>query len=112
MRPNPDPGNLRPCSLPPTANLRILWPGVPPGPGRSGRSARRRISPDVPETLRRERVRARRLRRLVARHRRVVHLGGWEHLVDWQDRPGLWGSLADLKPRRGLLDEADRLPDY
>ena len=73
---------------------------------------RRRIFPGVPETLRRERFLARRLRRLVSRHRRVVHLGGWEHLVAWEDSPGLWRDLADLKPRRVLLDEADRLPDF
>jgi len=51
-------------------------------------------------------------RGLVSRHRRVVHLGGWEHLVAWEDSPGLWPDLADLQPRRLLLDEADRLPDY
>jgi hypothetical protein len=72
---------------------------------------RRRIFPGPPETWRRERFLARRLRRLVSRHRRVVHLGGWEHLVAWEDAPGLWRDLADLKPRRVLLDEADRLPD-
>ena len=73
---------------------------------------RRRIFPGVPETVRRERFLARRLRRLVSRHRRVVHLGGWEHLVAWEDSPGLWPDMADLKPRRVLLDEADRLPDF
>jgi hypothetical protein len=73
---------------------------------------RRRLWPGVPETVRRERCLARRLRRLVARHRRVVHLGGWEHLVTWEDSVGLWPDLADLKPRRLLLDEADRLPDF
>ena len=72
---------------------------------------RRRIFPGVPETLARERFLARRLRGLVSRHRRVVHLGGWEHLVVWEDSPGLWRDLADLKCRRVLLDEADRLPD-
>jgi hypothetical protein len=76
------------------------------------RAPRRPFSPGAPETLRRERFLSRRLRGLASQHRRVVHLGGWEHLVDWQDRPGLWGGLADLKPRRGLLDEADRLPDF
>ena len=60
---------------------------------------RRRIFPGVPETVRRERFLARRLRRLVSRHRRVVHLGGWEHLVAWEDSPGLWRDLADLKPQ-------------
>jgi hypothetical protein len=73
---------------------------------------RRRIFPGVPETLRRERFMARRLRGLVSRHHRLVHLGGWEHLVVWEDSPGLWRDLADLKPRRMLLDEADRLPDF
>ena len=75
------------------------------------RTPRRPISPGAFETLRRERFLARRLRSLASRHRRVVHLGGWEHLVEWQDSPGLWGDLADLKPLRVLLDEADGLPD-
>jgi hypothetical protein len=72
---------------------------------------RRRIFPSLSETWRRERFLVRRLRALVSRHRRVVHLGGWEHLVTWEDSPGLWRDLADLKPQRMLLDEADRLPD-
>ena len=76
------------------------------------RAPRRPISPGAPETVRRERCLARRLRGLALRYRRVVHLGGWEHLVAWQDSPGLWGDLADLKPRRVLLDEADRLRDF
>jgi hypothetical protein len=75
------------------------------------RPPRRLFSPGVSETLRRERFIGRRLRQLVCRHHRVVHLGGWEHLVDWQDSPGLWRALADLSPGRALLDEADRLPD-
>ena len=70
---------------------------------------RRPFSPDAPETRRRERFLARRLRRLASRHRRVVHLGGWEHLVAWQGSPGLWSELAELSPQRLLLDEADRL---
>jgi hypothetical protein len=81
---------------------RQAWAGAP----------RRRIFPGLPETVQRERFLARRLRRLVPRHRRVVHLGGWEHLVAWEDSPGLWPDLADIKPRRVLLDEADRLPDF
>jgi hypothetical protein len=76
------------------------------------RAPRRPISPGVSDTWRRERALARRLRGLTSRHRRVVHLGGWEHLVAWQDSPGLWGELADLKPGRLLLDEADRLPGF
>jgi hypothetical protein len=74
------------------------------------RPPRRPIFPGAPETLRRERFLARRLRGLARRYRRVVHLGGWEHLVAWPDFLGLWGDLADLKPQRVLLDEADRLP--
>ena len=76
------------------------------------RAPRRPISPGASDTARRERILARRLRGLTCRHRRVVHLGGWEHLVDWQDSLGLWGELADLNPGRLLLDEADHLPDF
>lgn len=72
------------------------------------RSPRRLVTFGNPETLRRERFLARRLRTLASRYHRVVHLGGWEHLVAWQDSPGLWGDLADLHPKRVLLDEADR----
>lgn len=81
---------------------RQAWAGDP----------RRRVFPNAPETRRRERILARRLRALAARHRRVAHLGGWEHLVAREDSPGLWGDLADLQPRRVLLDEADRLPGW
>ena len=75
------------------------------------RAPRRPFSPGAPETRRRELFLARRLRRLASRYRRVVHLGGWEHLAPWQDSPGLWRQVADLSPGRLLLDEADRLPD-
>ena len=71
----------------------------------------RRLFPlSNPETRRRERVLARRLWCLTGRYPRVVHLGGWEHLVGWQDSSSLWQGVADLHPRRMLLDEADRLP--
>jgi hypothetical protein len=60
--------------------------------------------------LNREGFLARRLRHLAARGR-VVHLGGWEHLVSWQDGQGLWPWLADLHPARLLLEDADLLPD-
>jgi hypothetical protein len=71
------------------------------------RSPRRLPTSGSPEILRRELFLARRLRTLISRYRRVVHLGGWEHLVDWQDEPGLWRDLTDLQPRRLLLDETD-----
>jgi hypothetical protein len=70
---------------------------------------RRLLTSGSGEVLRRERFLARRLRTLTFRYRRIVHLGGWEHLVAWQDGPGLWSDLADLQPRRLLLDEADGL---
>jgi hypothetical protein len=65
--------------------------------------------PGPADRWRRERFLARRLQRLVRKYHRVVHLGGWEHLVDWQDPRCLWWQLADPKPLRWLLDEADRL---
>jgi hypothetical protein len=73
------------------------------------RHPRRLVPLSNPETMRRERVLARRLRRLAGRYARLVHLGGWEHLVGWQDCAGLWQEMADLHPRRLLLDEADEL---
>lgn len=60
-----------------------------------------------PEDRRRERFLARRLRRGLEQYGRVVHLGGWEHLVPWRDGAGLWQELADLQPRRLFLDVAD-----
>ncbi|MBM4284069.1 MAG: hypothetical protein FJ128_02300 [Deltaproteobacteria bacterium] len=56
---------------------------------------------------RREQLMAKRLRRLVGRYQRVVHLGGWEHLAARRDGGGLAGLLSDLAPVRFLLDEAD-----
>ncbi len=57
----------------------------------------------------RERLWARRLKRLLAKGRRVMHLGGWEHLVPWPGGGGLSHLLADQKPCIMLLDEADGL---
>jgi len=100
------------CSLLPTAAWRILWPGSFAGPGRHWREPLGGPSP--PTALRPcggNGLVARRLRGLASRHYRMAHLGGWEHLVAWQDSPGLWRDLADLQPMRMLLDEVDRLPD-
>jgi hypothetical protein len=63
------------------------------------------------ETRRRERFLARRLRGLAGRGGRLVHLGGWEHLMDWQDGAGLWRWLKELEPLRLLLNEGDSLED-
>ncbi len=34
---------------------------------------------------------------------KVVHIGGWEHLVDFPGDNSLWGRLKNLNPRRVLL---------
>ncbi|MCL4501043.1 MAG: hypothetical protein M1438_04205 [Deltaproteobacteria bacterium] len=60
-----------------------------------------------PETRRRERLQVRRLRYYLARYDRLAHLGGWEHLAPWRDGDGMWQKLADYRPLRVLLDEAD-----
>jgi hypothetical protein len=57
----------------------------------------------------RERLWAKRLKGLAASGKRVVHLGGWEHLVPWEGGGGLTQMLVDLKPKVILLDEADHL---
>jgi hypothetical protein len=74
------------------------------------RSPRRLPLAAEAEAGRRERFLARRLRRLAGGGGRLVHLGGWQHLAPWQDESGLWQLLADLKPGRLLLDEADAIP--
>ena len=73
------------------------------------RSPWRLFPPSGAETRRRERFMARRLRALAGRGGRVAHLGGWEHLVPWQDDGGLWRHLEELGPLRLLLSEADVL---
>ena len=55
----------------------------------------------------RERLWAKRLKQLVTMGKRVVHLGGWEHLVLWPGGGGLSRLLAELNPEIILLDEAD-----
>lgn len=73
------------------------------------RPPRRLFTPGDSEAVRREGFLARRLRRLASRYGRVAHLGGWEHLVPWQDSPNLWRQVADLTPGRLFLDQADEL---
>ena len=63
---------------------------------------------DAEDSLR-ERLWARRLMSLTAKGKRVVHLGGWEHLVPWPGGGGLFRLLWDLKPGIMLLDEADQI---
>jgi hypothetical protein len=73
------------------------------------RAPRRLFTPDASEAGRREGFLARRIRRLASRYGRVVHLGGWEHLVPWPDSPNLWRQVVDLSPGRLFLDQADDL---
>ena len=54
------------------------------------------------DTQRRERLLARRLRRCLARYGRVAHLGGWEHLVPWQDETACGKSWRTSSPGGGF----------
>lgn len=60
-----------------------------------------------PETAGREKILARRLRALANGVGRVVHLGGWTHLLTGAGGPTLAQHLQDLQPRRFLLDQMD-----
>jgi hypothetical protein len=101
-------------------NLRFLWENEGPGTleefvaaefrrARLAREGKIRPLPRLnnPGDNRRERLWARRLKDLVNGGKRVVHLGGWEHLVPWEGGGGLAQLLADMKPCIMLLDEAD-----
>jgi hypothetical protein len=58
----------------------------------------------------REGAMAARIRKLAEPGRRLVHLGGWEHLAPREDGGGLAVLSEDLQPLRLLLDESDGLP--
>ncbi len=57
----------------------------------------------------RESVMAEKIRFLVfqAEGDKVVHIGGWEHLLEFSGELSLYGLLKDLRPRRVLLAEAE-----
>lgn len=57
------------------------------------------------EMRQRESVMAEKIRFLVlqAEGNKVVHIGGWEHLLDFSGELSLYGLLKDLRPRRVLL---------
>lgn len=78
---------------------------------RLARAGKLRRLPDFigVEVGKRERLWNKRLRRLVTGTRKVVHLGGWEHLVPWPDGGGLVHYLGDLQPFIMLLEEAERI---
>ncbi|MFP3866585.1 MAG: hypothetical protein ACLFUU_00280 [Desulfobacteraceae bacterium] len=58
-----------------------------------------------PEMSGRDKVMAGRLRKLIEAGFRVVHLGGWTHLVTGLGRPTIGQCLEDLQPQRLLLDQ-------
>jgi hypothetical protein len=79
---------------------------------RRARSALERASwrpplPGIRETRRRDFFVSRRLKRLIMKGARIVHLGGWEHLIPWRDRDGFRAWLEDQKPFIMLADEGD-----
>jgi hypothetical protein len=65
---------------------------------------------DGQEDGRRRRFWARRLLKLAAKGERIVHLGGWEHLIPEPEGKGWLELLAGLRPCLIWLDEADKLP--
>lgn len=77
----------------------------------SARRALRWLPGDgLAEMQQREEVMARRLRRLARRFPCLVHLGGWEHLAPREPEGNLFDRLADLNPRRWLLEDVEARP--
>jgi hypothetical protein len=70
------------------------------------------ISPKVHDgaSRLRERFLACRIRLVASRHRRVVHVGGWSHLIEDPEGRSMASHLKDLSPRRMLLSEARDRP--
>lgn len=61
-----------------------------------------------PQASVREKVLAHRVARLAKQWQKVVHVGGWEHLVMSGPRKTMADYLAVWRPRRVLLDGLDR----
>ena len=63
------------------------------------------IWPRNPETEERESFMAGKIRRLMEKMKgeKLLHVGGWEHLVEAPGQRSLFGLLADLRPERLLL---------
>jgi hypothetical protein len=61
------------------------------------------------EMREREFIMAEKIRFLVlqAEGKKVVHIGGWEHLLEFSGELSLYGLLKDLLPRRILLSEVE-----
>ncbi len=62
------------------------------------------------EMQERESIMAEKIRFLIlqAEGNKVVHIGGWEHLLEFSGEASLYGFLKDLRPRRILLSEEER----
>ena len=65
----------------------------------------RRHSPDRWEISQRDRHMEKRIRKILTRLRchKLMHIGGWEHLLDHGTHETLFDRLSDLQPRRRLL---------
>jgi len=61
--------------------------------------------PTTSEVEEREAHMAQKIRRLVqqAGGKKILHIGGWEHLVEFPQGISLFGLLKDFRPRRVLL---------
>jgi hypothetical protein len=59
----------------------------------------------VQEVEERETCMAKKIRHFAQREngRKIVHIGGWEHLIEFSQGKSLFGLLKDLQPRRILL---------
>lgn len=44
---------------------------------------------------------------LQGKRKKMIHVGGWEHLLEFSGEPSLYGLLKDLQPRRVLLAEVE-----
>jgi hypothetical protein len=62
-----------------------------------------------PQEAMREKVLAQRVRRLAQKWLRVVHFGGWEHLLTLGQRKTMADFLTAWRPQRLLLDELEAL---
>ena len=61
--------------------------------------------PRLLETEEREAHMAAEIRALMSEGEKVLHVGGWEHLIDLPQGRSLFDKLRDLDPRRILLSE-------
>ena len=59
----------------------------------------------IQEVKEREAYMAEKIRSLVRREKgeKILHIGGWEHLIDFSPGKSLFGLLQDLRPQRVLL---------